>query len=99
MQTIYCFDIFLKDLEEDEILDVHLSDLLVFVTGADAIPPLGFDRKIKVEFYDVTEEVRRLPSSSTCALTLHLPRGIADTAEFKEMLLQSLKEGHGFGKC
>ncbi|KAK3735184.1 hypothetical protein QZH41_000470 [Actinostola sp. cb2023] len=61
LETIYSFDVFQKDLEEGEMEDLHLSDLLVFMTGADSIPPLGFDSKITVEFYDVIDGERRFP--------------------------------------
>jgi len=99
LETIYSFDVFQKDLEEGEMEDLHLSDLLVFMTGADSIPPLGFDSKITVEFYDVIDGERRLPWSSTCSLGLYLPRGISDPHKFRSMLYQSLIEGQGFGKC
>ncbi|KAK3745367.1 hypothetical protein QZH41_001395 [Actinostola sp. cb2023] len=98
LETIYSFDVFQKDLEEGEMEDLHLSDLLVFMTGADSIPPLGFDSKITVEFYDVIDGERRLPWSSTCSLGLYLPRGISDPHKFRSMLYQSLIEGQGFGK-
>lgn len=29
-----------------------LEDLLVFTTGTDCVPPLGFDKLITIEFYD-----------------------------------------------
>ena len=42
--TIYCFELFLKDLEEGEADGLTLEDLLVFITGADSFPPLGFQQ-------------------------------------------------------
>ena len=60
-KTMHCFDTFLQDLDEDEIEDLSLHDLLVFTTGADTIPPLGFDDPITLDFYDQQEEIRRLP--------------------------------------
>jgi len=34
-KTIYCLDLHLQDLEEEEVNGVTLEDLLVFTTGAD----------------------------------------------------------------
>lgn len=34
---IYCFELFLKDLEEDEADGLTLKDLLVFINGADSV--------------------------------------------------------------
>lgn len=96
--TVYCFELFIKDLEEGEAGNLILEDLIVFITGADAVPPLGFEKKISIEFYDFTGNVRRRPWSSTCGLTLHLPRGIADPAEFNSLIKESLLDCHGFGK-
>lgn len=96
--TIYCFELFLKDLEEGEADGLTLEDLLVFITGADSVPPLGFQQLISVQFYDFTGNVHRGPWSSTCALTLHLPRGVEDPQEFNKLMKESLLECHGFGK-
>ena len=72
-KTIYCFELYLQDLEEDLIPDMSLEDLLIFITGADAILPLGFDDPIVISFYDMKGQVKRLPWSLTCALALNLP--------------------------
>ena len=96
--TVYCFGLFLKDLEEDEADDLTLKDLLVFISGADSVPLLGFDHLISVHFYDFIGNVHCRPWSSTCALTLHLPRGVEDPQQFKELMKESLNECYGFGK-
>ena len=47
-----------------------LTDILVFLTGSDVIPPLGFkDIVPKIIFSDDC----CLPSVSTCAMTLKIP--------------------------
>lgn len=94
--TVYCLELFLQDLEEGEVAGLNLEDL-IFITGTESPPPVGFDRLITVEFYDFVGNVRRHPWSSTCALSLHLPRGIEDPAEFNDPLRESLLECHGFG--
>ena len=98
-QTLYCFELFLKDLDEGEIDNINLAHLLMFITGADCIPPLGFDYGVTVKFYDVEPGVNRFPWSSTCALTLNIPRGINDSDAFKELMCQALMDCQGFGKC
>ncbi|KAK3744041.1 hypothetical protein QZH41_002500 [Actinostola sp. cb2023] len=50
--TIYCLELFLKDLEDSEIENLVLEDLLVFATGAECAPPLGFSRPVAIEFFD-----------------------------------------------
>ena len=71
--TIYCFELFLQDLEEDDVAGLSLEDLLVFITGVDCMPPLGFDKKITVDFYNFEENSRRRPYVSTCGLYFFLP--------------------------
>lgn len=56
--TIYCFEIFLQDLEEGEVAGLSLEDLLVFITGANCVPPLGFGNTITVDFYNFQENNR-----------------------------------------
>jgi len=76
-----------------------LAEILAFWTGADAVPPCGFSQKLTMEFYSRgPEEHRRLPSASTCALTLWLPRNIQDPDELWRMLTDALTMSAGFGK-
>lgn len=96
--TIYCFELFLQDLEEGEISELTLEDLLVFITGSDHIPPLGFEQAITIYFYNFDGSVKRRPWASTCSLTLNLPRGIEDPEEFTSFMKQSLLDCHGFGQ-
>ena len=91
-KTIYCLDLYLQDLEEEEVNGVTLEDLLIFTTGADTVPPLGFDGPILIEFYETEEKVKRYPWSSTCSLTLFLPRGIEDPKEFNSLLTHALEK-------
>lgn len=60
-KTVYCFELFLQDLEEGLIQELTLEDLLIFITGADTIPPLGFDYPIVIAFYNMDAKSRRLP--------------------------------------
>lgn len=87
-----------KDLEEVLIQELTLEDLLVFITRADAIPPLGFDYPLVIAFYDMDANSRRLPWSSTCSLTLNHPRGFEDAQQFNALISNALLNCYGFGK-
>ena len=79
-------------------VDATFEDLLVFVTGADHPPALGFPRKCEVHFFDQEPGTRRLPYASTCALFLYLPRGVREEEDFADMMSTSLVGSLGFGK-
>ena len=96
--TIYCYEVFLKDVEEGETDGLTLEDLLVFITGSDTVPLLGFDHVITVEFYDFSGNDRRRQWSSTCGLTFHFPRRIEEPQEFKALMKEALLGCHGFRK-
>ena len=96
--TVYCFELFLQDLEEGDVPGLSLEDLLVFITGADCLPPLGFGKSITVEFYNFDENSRRRPYASTCGLYFLLPRGFEDPVAFSQFLREALLGCHGFGK-
>ncbi|CAG2221928.1 G2H3 [Mytilus edulis] len=51
--SIYCWEIFLQDIDEKEV-DVSFEELLIFVTGADQIPPAGFSNNIEIFFMIMT---------------------------------------------
>ncbi|XP_047444104.1 uncharacterized protein LOC125009904 [Mugil cephalus] len=78
--------------------DFSFEDLLVFITGADHLPPLGFPRLISLHFYsqDVTTSEVRLPYASTCSLELFLPRGVARAADLLDLLNRAVQEALGF---
>ncbi|XP_039525893.1 G2/M phase-specific E3 ubiquitin-protein ligase-like [Pimephales promelas] len=95
--TIFLWEWWLMSIENNE-LDVTLEDLLIFVTGADSVPPLGFPHNCEIQFYDQEPGSQRFPFSSTCALILYLPRGITEEAIFKDLMQMSIKGSVGFGK-
>ena len=73
-----------------------VRDILIFCSGADRLPPLGFERELKIVF--VGQEAGKLSTASTCDLTLRLPTVHGDDYEsFKEALTMSLKGNDGFG--
>lgn len=95
--TMYCFEVYLVDLEEGEADGVVLEDL-IFISGVVSPPPLGFDSPITIQFYGFVGKERRRPSSSTCSLTLDVPRSMEDPDEFKSLMRDSILESYGFGK-
>jgi len=78
--------------------ELSLADLLTFWTGADCIPPNGFGAVLQIQFYPQHHSERRLPSASTCALILWLPRGIDDPDTLWGLLTDAVKLSAGFGK-
>ena len=77
---------------------VSFKDLLRFITGADAIPPLGFQYPLTIQFYEQEKGSTRLPYASTCGLELRLPRGHEDPESFVVLMCNSLFNSCGFGK-
>ncbi len=49
---------------EQKSVTLRLKDLLVFITGVDRIPPLGFGNVAGVNF--LHDQGQRLPMASTC---------------------------------
>ena len=96
--TILWWEEFLDKLDSSDSEGL-LPQLLVFITGADNIPILGFPENIDIDFFDYKPGVRRFPTASTCGLRFTLPRGVPSYEEFESLITQALKEGsHDFGK-
>ncbi len=76
--------------------DCRTEDVLVFFTGADRVPPLGFEKKPKVTF--LHESDRKFCTSSTCDIQLRLPTSHGeDYQSFQEAIVMSLRDNDGFG--
>ena len=71
-----------------------MPEVLAFVTGADTVPPCGFSKDIDIDFYSSES---RLPSVSTCALQLWLPR-VSDPDKISKLMIRAVKESCGFLK-
>jgi len=83
-------------LHTDGLTEVTFEQILQFISGADQIPVLGFDKQPTVDFYTPLQNVRRLPYASTCDIRLFLPRGV-ECEQLKSMLQQSILDSCGFG--
>ena len=77
--------------------EITLANLLNFWTGADQIPPGGFETKLFVEFYSMEPKIIRYLSAHTCSLTSLLPRGIGEPLEFKQLMETALTGCQRFG--
>nr|XP_033478032.1 uncharacterized protein LOC117254121 [Epinephelus lanceolatus] len=84
-------------LVSDGQTDYSFEDLLAFITGADHLPPPGFPRLISLRFYsqDASMPGVRLPHTSTCALELFLPRGVAGAADLSALLSRAIHKALG----
>lgn len=76
----------------DDSRKVTLEDVLVFFTGADCIPPLGYSPATL--YFDHTVIY---PVASTCAVTLTLPTMCAEYPKFKKNLDTAFLMHGGFG--
>ncbi|XP_076731533.1 G2/M phase-specific E3 ubiquitin-protein ligase-like [Maylandia zebra] len=95
--TIFQWEWWLMAIQEQEV-DHTFEELLVFITGADLLPPLGFPQSCNIDFYDQESGMWRFPYKSMCSLSLYLPRGVADEDQFKDLMNDALKGSLGFGK-
>jgi len=78
--------------------ELQLADILSFWTGADSIPPIGFAHKLHLQFYSQERSERRLPSASTCAMVLWLPRNVGEPDTLWKLLTDAVSMSAGFGK-
>ena len=76
----------------------EVKDNLVFFTGADRIPPLGFDKMPSVTFLHSDVTPSKFCTASTCDPQLRLPTCHGEDYEaFKDAMIMSLKDNDGFG--
>ena len=81
-----------------------MEQLLMFITGTNQIPPVGFENKISVKFKHDCDAVssntkcKCRPTTSTCALQLIIPIHIDSSEECIELFIDAIKNGQGFGK-
>lgn len=73
--------------------DVTIEDILIFVIGASAIPPLGVEPNPTIRFV----EWKCLPFASSCDNVLNFLQTLVDYNIFKEKMIFALRGSHGFG--
>lgn len=75
-------------------VDCTVADVLVFLSGADRVPPLGFEKQPTVTFL----RDGKFATASTCSLELRLPTQYGSQyAKFREAMVMSLMDNDGFG--
>ena len=78
----------------DGSTDVTLQDVMVFATGCDGVPILGFDRQPALKFS--SDDV--LPTASTCGPTLYLPLQVKGAKRFSKNMCLGITSSFGFGQ-
>ena len=69
--------------------------MLVFFTGTNQVPPIGFEKVPTVSFL---HHDAMFATASTCDVKLRLPIKYGDDIErFKQAMIMSLKDNDGFG--
>ena len=81
--------------ESEEGGDVSLQEILKFMSGSSKVPATGFDATPKICFC----EGDRLPTVSTCALSITFPRsmGLLQYQDFKKKMSYCILGSYGFG--
>ncbi|XP_041830515.1 G2/M phase-specific E3 ubiquitin-protein ligase-like [Melanotaenia boesemani] len=78
---------------------VSLDKILIFASGVDQIPPMGFPQRPQIEFLHAPHESgarRRYPEANTCSVVLRLP--IHHTFEdFVEYMESGIRQSPTFG--
>jgi hypothetical protein len=72
----------------------NLEDVLVFITGANVPPPLGFDSTPTIELTD-----GNFPTANTCSTTLHLPTVYEEYEVFKGKMDFSILNSPSLGQA
>ncbi|XP_065103755.1 G2/M phase-specific E3 ubiquitin-protein ligase-like [Paramisgurnus dabryanus] len=91
-RTLAFWQDYLQDAEFEN--DVSLEDVLVFCTGCDSIPALGFSPKPSLEF--ITNS--RFPVANTCENILRIPVHAVYTT-FKSDMDFGIRNSPGFGRA
>ena len=87
-------DFFISPIEGS--LCCSLAHVLIFASGADHIPLLGYENSPTLEF--VHNETKVLPTASTCDVQLRLPTTHGNNYQkFKEMMMMAILGHDGFG--
>ncbi|MED6256394.1 hypothetical protein ATANTOWER_025181 [Ataeniobius toweri] len=95
-ETMFSFESILNTIEEGRA-PISFEDILVFWTGADKVPPLGFPGPLQVDFLNQECVDRPYPYASTCSLTLSLPRGVRDEEVLMTLLTEAIRGSVEFG--
>ena len=76
------------------LLTVTLEDVMVFATGCNEIPLLGFERQPRLQF----GRNDMLPTAATCGPLLSLPLKVCSYEEFSKNMTFAITCSFGFGQ-
>ena len=81
-----------------ETVGITPQQLLIFATGADQKPPLGFPKQPTINFNhnSFPVGVRKYPTANTCGLVLNLSI-LASYDEFKYLMEEGIRNAPTFG--
>ena len=74
--------------------ECQLEEILIFFSGAEKVPLLGFMKDAALVFLGCDE---KLPTASTCSIILRIPTCHSTYEEFAECMFLALKGNDGFG--
>lgn len=80
---------------EDGSTEINLEQILCFATGANGIPPLGFDIPPTLQF--LHDDSSTYPKANTCSLVLSLPVEHNSYDNFKYHMDYAIQNGMVFG--
>ncbi|XP_073699771.1 G2/M phase-specific E3 ubiquitin-protein ligase-like [Garra rufa] len=85
-------------VDEGDLVQVNLEDVLVFASGASAIPAFGFKETPTIEFlHENLDGSRRMfPEANTCSITLKLPVGL-EYEDFCQFMTEGILQSPNFG--
>jgi hypothetical protein len=89
-QAFVYFCDFMDECEAKQI-DCKLKDILIFSSGAETVPPIGFAHTPKITFIN-----SHLPTASTCDVELRLPTTHTQYKDFREYMILGIKSSVGF---
>ena len=78
---------------EEEVFSVKLGDVLAFATGADTVPPIGYNTSPAIQFHDASQ----YPVANTCSNILKLPMLVKSFQEFEYNFCFGMCNAVGFG--
>lgn len=75
-----------------------MNDFVKWMTGSKTVRPLGFPKKISVQFvHGCAEACRCRPTVSTCDITIKLPVHLSSEEDMTDMIKSAIKDCSGFG--
>lgn len=80
----------------DDNIGCSLEDVLMFCSGTDCVPVLGFDRQPTITFLHHPEK-GKLPTASACDIQLRLPAVYKEYSGFRDAMILGLLGNDGFG--